>query len=117
MGYSIWPDTPDGDVLQEVHAERLRQDQLKAGGKFNWTCADLESTRGKRRDITHAERLTVLSEEVGEAAREVMEAIIAGDKGDGPEQVARVKALRKELVQVAAVCVAWCEAIDKGAVT
>lgn len=113
MGYSIWPDTPDGDVLQEIHAERLRQEELKRDGKFDWTCADLQTS--KKTVITHAERSVVLAEEVGEAAREVMEAIIADDKGQVERQQECIAKLRKELVQVAAVAVAWVEAIDKGA--
>lgn len=118
MGYNIWPDTPDGDVLHEIHAERLRQEELKRAGKFAWTCADLvtpsEGPCGERH-IDHAERSVVLAEEVGEASREVMEMIIAIDKGQAERARECVQKLRKELVQIAAVAVAWCEAIDMGA--
>ena len=76
------------DVLAEVGRERSRQEQLKAEGKFTYTCADAEMTDGQR--------LAVLVEEVGEVARAM---------NDG-------KGLREELIQVAAVAVAWVEAID-----
>ena len=76
------------DVLAEVGRERSRQEQLKAKGKFTYTCADAEMPDGQR--------LAVLVEEVGEVARAM---------NDG-------KGLREELIQVAAVAVAWVEAID-----
>lgn len=120
-------------VLEEVRDERARQEQLKRAGKFLWSCADnvvvlpvasnqaipphghahpVDGVR-QRKHITHAERMTVLSEEVGEAAREVCDAMISGDKGDEEKQREHVKKLRNELVQVAAVAVAWIESIDK----
>jgi hypothetical protein len=76
--------------LRAVTAERLRQVQLKTEGRFEHTCADPEATDGYR--------LTVLVEEVGEVARAVLES-------DG-------RGLREELVQVAAVAVAWIEGLD-----
>jgi NTP pyrophosphatase (non-canonical NTP hydrolase) len=75
-------------ALEDVCDERQRQEQLKKEGKFLYTCADAEMTDG--------ERLAVLVEEVGEVARAM---------NDG-------KGLREELIQVAAVAVAWVEAID-----
>jgi NTP pyrophosphatase (non-canonical NTP hydrolase) len=70
---------------------------LKAQGRFAFTCADKE--------MSHPERLTVLGEEFGEVCHEVNEGIGEGRK------VAREK-LKKELVQVGAVCVAWLEALE-----
>lgn len=103
-------------VLNEVRSERQRQDRLKASGKFLWTCADNEALRNKlERAITNAEKLAVLAEEFGEAACEVTEEIIGRDRGDVTHADKSVERLRKELVQVAAVCVAWVEAIDKRA--
>ncbi|NBW23500.1 MAG: hypothetical protein EBR82_87720 [Caulobacteraceae bacterium] len=78
------------DVLIDVAAERLRQEGLKASGKFPATCAD---------DIPAASKFAILVEEVGEVAR----AINDGD----PEH------MREELVQVAAVAVAWVEALSR----
>lgn len=84
-------------AADDIVAERHRQDDLKLAGRFAYTCADPE--------LTHAERLTVLGEEFGEVCHEVNEAI------GGHAKLRRDK-LRKELVQVAAVAVAWIEAID-----
>lgn len=86
-----------GEVLEDVRRERFRQEELCRKGKFPATCAD-----HKRPD---AEKLPVLMEEVGEAARAMCEAGGATD--------VQSKGLRAELVQVAAVAVAWVEAIDK----
>lgn len=100
MGYEpfpvIWPDGPTGDVLLEVYRERVRQDELKVAGRFPHTCADAELSPG--------EKLAVLVEEVGEVARALSED--AGNANDkhGVE-------LRRELVQVAAVAVAWAESL------
>lgn len=88
-----------GGVLDDVRWERGRQERLKLSGKFPMTCAD--------EGITNAERYTILGEEFGEVGHEVNEAI------GNPAKLDEVK-LRAELVQVAAVCVAWCEAIDRG---
>lgn len=86
--------------INRIIDERLRQEELKASGKFRYTCADAE--------MLNSERLTVLVEEVGEVARAVLETgNLANDKHQGD--------VKKELVQVAAVCLAWLEATDKPA--
>lgn len=72
-------------VLKMVREERDRQDQ-----KF-----------GSQRSQSYPVWNTILSEEVGEAAKEVLEKNLDN--------------LRSELVQVAAVAVAWLEALDSGA--
>jgi hypothetical protein len=96
MGYTIWPDGSTGDVVAEVYRERLRQDELKRAGRFSHTCAD---------DLPNGDKLAVLVEEVGEVSRAVIEhAKLAND--------VHGKDLRKELIQVAAVCVAWAESLD-----
>lgn len=100
MGYTIWPDGEVGDVLQDVFRERMRQEELKRQGKFKHTCADV---------MPNAERLAVLAEEFGEVSRHVCEELIA-ERLDTAE---RLK-LHAELVQVAAVAVAWAEALRKG---
>ena len=89
------------DALRAVRAERRRQETLKAEGRFRYTCADVE--------MTDDERMCVLVEEVGEAARAVLEKRRLANDTHGKE-------LRTELVQVAAVAVAWIEALDKSAV-
>lgn len=58
-------------------------------------------------DTDDMNRLAILMEEVGEVAREFNEA----RHGDRPLDVGR---LRKELIQTAAMAVAWADAIDKG---
>jgi NTP pyrophosphatase (non-canonical NTP hydrolase) len=95
MGYTIWPDGPAGDALSAIFKERIRQEDLKTKGKFKFSCADVE--------LTHPQRLSVLVEEVGEVGHEVNEEI------NQPLDVLRLK---KELIQVAAVCVAWLEALE-----
>jgi hypothetical protein len=97
-------------ILTKVAAERRRQDELVVRGKFPWNCAF--------DGPPYAEKLAVLEEEVGEVAREVTEHMITRDKyATDPhlkvmpphrEEFYR-KRLLEELVQVAAVCVAWSE--------
>lgn len=97
MSYTIWPDGPTGDVLQQVNAERYRQEDLRERGKFPATCATPNG-------LTNAEKFSVLGEEVGEVARHVTEERI------DPARLDKAK-LRKELIEVAAVCVAWAESL------
>jgi len=78
-------------IWRSVLLERERQEYLKEKGKFPWTCADAAPASMK---------FTVLGEEFGEVARAVCEQ--------------DWKNLREELIQTAAVCVAWVEALDSG---
>lgn len=78
-------------ILDEVVAERARQERLKASGKFSYTCADLEPTPGAK--------TAILGEEYGEVCRAVCE--------EDNEQ------LRVELIQAAAVAVAWVQSLDR----
>lgn len=75
-------------VYDDVRTERIRQDALAAAGRW-----DGESMA----TISDDRRLRVLVEEIGEVARALEE--------DDSQ-------LRVELVQVAAVAVAWLEAFD-----
>ena len=86
-------------IYEEILDERGRQERLRAEGKFTHTAASP--------DLPDGYRLTALVEEVGEAAEAVLErnGFIGKPKGTD---------LRKELVQVAAVAVAWIEALDRG---
>lgn len=97
MGNTIWPDGPTGGVLHDIYRERIRQDILKAEGRFKFTCAD---------PIPNTERLTILMEEIGEAARALLEMHRLVNDVHGSN-------LRKELVQCAAVIVAWIEGIER----
>lgn len=83
--------SPTARVLGDVVAERLRQEALAKAGRFPSTAANPA--------LDPAYAFAILSEEVGEVARAIVEA----------ESMA---ALRTELVQVAAVAVAMIEGID-----
>lgn len=90
-------------VLVDVRAERERQEEIGAAKRLQgieWrSCADPDMAGGDDK------RADVLGEEFGEVCRAVLEAGY-GTRGAGDQ------ALRSELVQVAAVAVAWAEAID-----
>ena len=91
------------NALSAVFAERLRQEDLRDAGRFAWTCSDPTQL--------DSEKLAILTEEVGEVAREICEMITTRDfeKVIKPESY---RNLRNELVQVAACAVAWVEALD-----
>lgn len=83
------------EVIDLIQAERYRQEELKAAGRFPFTCAD---TPG----LTTGQKVAVLAEECGEVARAALAADgLVKDGGD----------VKKELIQVAAVCVAWLESL------
>lgn len=90
-------------VLTLVYDERRRQEGLKAAGRFRYTCAD--------EGMTHLERLTVLGEEYGEVCRALCKGFEAGLLPADELSDWRAE-LREELVQVAAVAVAWIEALE-----
>ena len=77
------------DIYSEIDDERRRQNE-KWGGTHAWGTGDCSS-----RSVHNSTKLMVLAEECGEVARAVLDI--------DAEQ------LRAELVQVAAVAVAWLE--------
>ena len=79
---------------EAIDDERHRQEKLKAEGRFKYTCRDPE--------MTDSDRFKVLVEEVGEVARALLESDRLANDLSG-------KDLEKELIQVAAVVVAWLE--------
>jgi NTP pyrophosphatase (non-canonical NTP hydrolase) len=84
---------PDAKILAEVQAERTRQDAKwgeQNGHDFEW--------------------VSIITEEIGEAAQAANEANFQSSKTRGD-----YSHLRVELVQVAAVAVAWIGAIDRRA--
>lgn len=92
---------PIRDILNEVFDERARQ-FIKWGVQYH----------------DYATWIAILTEEVGEAAREAVDYSCENSPKDGSElsdevQIGRLQALRKELIQVAAVAVQIIEAIDK----
>jgi NTP pyrophosphatase (non-canonical NTP hydrolase) len=107
----VTPEERTARVLEKVAAERRRQNELLAKGKFPWNCAS--------EGPSHADKFAVLAEEVGEVAREVNEyAICVGTYAADELKVMpphREKQFRdqlaSELVQVAACCVGWAECL------
>lgn len=88
-------------VLRCVSVERDRQETLRREGRFPYTCASPEG-------LSHSDKLAVLAEEFGEVARHVTEGVI------DPARIETYE-LRKELIEVAAVAVAWAESLtDEG---
>lgn len=99
-------------ILDAIVDERRLQERLKAAGKFRHTAADAE--------VSNPVCLTILVEEVGEVARLVNDnpslryPVLPGrtpilhdyPTGDILDR------LRSELIQVAAVAVAWIEKVD-----
>ena len=93
------------EVLSLISVERKRQDRLKAEGKFPFTCADV--------GLSHEQRFSILSEEVGEVARELNEANIKFHQMGYPYHICLDGVrLRKELVQIGAIISAWLERFD-----
>lgn len=117
-------------ILIHIAAERTRQEELKKEGRFPFTAADPS--------LSDVERLPMFIEEVGEISRAVQEMPESGlqpvsfagkfdqrraETGNPeatrhgnrkPIDIRRgtVENLRRELVQAAAIAVAWIEAID-----
>jgi NTP pyrophosphatase (non-canonical NTP hydrolase) len=79
------------DIWRRIEQERDRQ-EAKWSGRHDWGEGSCSSS-----GVAPIVKVAVLSEECGEVARAVL------DGGDG---------LRAELVQVAAVAVAWLESLD-----
>ena len=89
----------------EVRAERTRQEMLRVAGKFLHTCASPDFVA-----FGHFGRAAVLGEEFGEVCRAVLDVEKIAE-GRGDPGAARKK-LRAELIQVAAVAVAYIEGLD-----
>lgn len=85
-------------ALDAVYAERERQEKLKAEGAFPFTCADSE--------LDAYRKLAILGEEFGEVAQATMQTDGINTARD------KKRDLRKELIQVAAVAVAWAESLE-----
>ena len=97
-------------IYDAIDIERIRQERLREQGKFLYTCASADF-----RAFPHAARVTVLGEEFGEVCRAAL-GVEHLDEGRYDRAAALVK-LRAELVQVAAVAVAYLEAlrvVDEG---
>lgn len=89
-------------IFDAIFRERERQEKLKADGRFEFTCADLGAT--------DQARAIILVEEIGEVCRVILN--LEKQTHDEPKK-GTLAQLRSELVQVAAVTVAWIEGLDK----
>lgn len=80
-------------IYADIDAERARQ-AAKWSGPHHWGAGDCSSA-----DVPEPVKVAVLVEEVGEVAMAMLDL----ERAD----------LRRELVQVAAVAIAWVEALDR----
>ena len=86
------------NALEFVRIERLRQRRLFAEGRITFDCASPV--------VDPRRKLRVLIEEIGEVAQEI-------DRVEQhPNSVSHRHDLAVELIQVAAVCVAWLESLE-----
>jgi hypothetical protein len=83
-------------IYSAIDAERKRQSE-KWSGKHAWGMGDCSSL-----GVAPLVKMAVLSEEVGEVAKALLEGTDPWTTGDD---------LRAELIQVAAVAVAWLESL------
>ena len=90
-------------ILLDMRAERRRQLELKAAGKFDTTAYD-DALQGR-----FAKCSVILSEEIGEVQREICESW----KGIAEERREALKRMRTELIQVMAITEAWLEGLDE----
>jgi len=96
----VLPGVNTTTVLIDISTERDRQDRLQKAGKFPYTLATTDPL------VTPEWKFAVLSEEVGEVAKHITEQLISKDRYDPSK-------LRKELIEVAACCVAWAESLPE----
>lgn len=96
------------EILCLVKLERKRQEDLRRAGKFPWSCSDVrDPSYSPSSPIMPAEKLAVLAEEFGEVADIVCKMQAGKAEGKGLTN----RHLREELIQVAAVAVAWAESL------
>jgi hypothetical protein len=84
-------------IAKDIELERVRQDALRDMGKFDWTLADAGQ-------YSPSDAIVVLGEEFGEISEVVCEGLSGKPVDSGH--------LREEIIQLAACCVAWVEALD-----
>jgi hypothetical protein len=81
-------------LLQEIVIERERQEILRNEGRFSHTAASAT--------LSPSQRYAIVGEEFGELGGAVLAAEKLATDRTGTSQ-------RKELIQLAAVCLAWLE--------
>jgi hypothetical protein len=90
-------------AIRAIRAERERQERLAAEGEIPFTCA--HSVRPEDGElIRSSDRLAVLVEEVGEVSTAI--------QGLWTGEPDAAKEMRKEIIQVAAVALAWLEGLE-----
>lgn len=99
------------DVLKEVEAERIAQ-HLK-WGEQNHPSFDPNADEAEARDMSDAARAEC--EEAFAQGRGTYCHILTEEFGEALAECKNEAALRVELVQIAAVAVAWIEKIDRDA--
>ena len=92
-------------ALNSVHNERVRQERLCSAGKFPWTCAAL--------DVPDTHKLAPLGEEFGEVCEAQTEILIGKFPNKFGDERQNLEHLREELTHLAAVSVAWIEALNQ----
>jgi hypothetical protein len=86
------------NVFRAINAERLRQEQLRMEGRFKSTCAG--------HSLTDPEKAIILGEECGEVCGAIVQdERLANDRTQSD--------VRKEILHVAAVAVAWLESFER----
>ena len=103
MGYPVT--LPNSHIYEAIADERARQESLRRSGKFLHTCASEDFAA-----FTHFGRTTVLGEEFGEVCRAALDAEQVAEGRHDPASA--LQKLRTELIHVAAVAVAYVEALD-----
>ena len=86
--------------LEEIYLERHRQQKLQAEDRFRFTLAD--------QDMPDLAKLASIGEEFGEVSRNLLSKEGLVTDGDPT-----VEALYKEVSHVAAIAVAWMEALTE----
>ena len=96
-----------GIAVNELLKERYREDELKADGRFKYTCADKE--------MRMQDCMLVLIAEVGELCRAVLEneKLAFDRRGDHVKGEVGEEKIREECVQVAAVALSMVERFAK----
>lgn len=98
----LWKNSPAMlEVFARIAAERIRQRELFHAGKLTFDCASPVTDNDRK--------LRVLTEELGEVAQAIDQLERCGRRA---ASVFAREDLQTELVQVAAVAVAWLESLE-----
>jgi hypothetical protein len=91
-------------IFNAIVLERQRQESLKKDGHFKYTCADPQ--------MSTTDKVAVLGEEFGEVCKAALEFDGLVHSNMSNTSPWKDEPLRKELIQVCAVAVAWLEGLD-----